>query len=54
MFSKILEDSSSLFMMEREVIFRMNSHIVHVDFEPFFCDHVSTDMIHEGLEGGVT
>ena len=39
-------------MMEREVVFSVDPHIIHVDFKPFLCDHVGTDMIHECLESG--
>ena len=39
-------------MMEREIIFSVDFHIIHVDFKPFFCDHVSANMIHECLESG--
>ena len=52
MFLQMLKDSSSSFVMKREIICGVNSHIIHVDFKPFFCNHVSIDMIHECLEGG--
>ena len=28
----------------------MDAQIIHIDLEPFLRDHVSKDMIHEGLE----
>ena len=28
----------------------MNTEIIHVDLKPFLSDHVSKDMVHEGLE----
>ena len=52
MFSESLEDSASSFVMEGEIILGVNAHVIHVDFEPFFCDHVRTDMIHKRLKGG--
>ena len=52
MFSKILEDSSCSFVVQGEVVLSVDSHIVHVDFEPSFHYHVHTNMIHECLEGG--
>ena len=42
MFLKTEENSSCALMMEVKVI--------HVNFEPSFCDHVCEDMIHEGLK----
>ena len=30
----------------------MNAQIVHVNFQPLFCDHVGKDMVHKGLEDG--
>ena len=52
MFSKVLENPSSSFIMEREVVFSVDPHVIHVDFKPFFCNHVGADMIHEYLESG--
>ena len=28
----------------------MNSQIIHIDFEPFFYDHIRKDIVHECLE----
>ena len=30
----------------------MDTHVIHVDLEPFFCNHVCTDVVHKRLEGG--
>lgn len=30
----------------------MNSEVIHIDFEPVFCNHISKNVIREGLEGG--
>ena len=52
MLLKMLEEFSSLFGIKRKIILGVDSHIIHVDFKPFFHNHVSTDVIHEHLEGG--
>ena len=50
MFSEMEEDFPGSFMVEGEVIFDMNLHVIHVDFQPLFSDIVGKDMVHEGLE----
>ena len=40
----------SLLVMQFHIVFSMNPQVVHIDFEPFFCDHVSKDEVHECLE----
>ena len=52
MFSKALENPLGSFMVKRKVVFGVNAHIVHVDFKPFFCNHVRANMVHECLESG--
>ena len=52
MFPESLEYLLSAFMMESYVIFGVDSHVVHVKFQPLFCEHICEDMIHESLEGG--
>ena len=49
MFLKTEENSSCVLMMEVKVILGMFAKVIHVNFEPSFCDHVCEDMIHEGL-----
>ena len=39
-------------MMESVIILGVDPKIVHVDFQPFFSQHVSKDVIHERLECG--
>ena len=52
MFPESLENASGPFMVEGEVVLGMNAHIVHIDFEPFLCNHVCANVIHERLESG--
>ena len=52
MFSKTLKDTTNMFMMEGESAIGVNAKIVHIDFQPAFCDHISEDVIHESLECG--
>ena len=52
MFPELLKNPSGSFMVEGKIILGVNAHVVHVDFKPFFRDHVCTDMVHERLEGG--
>ena len=37
-------------MVEGKVIFGMATDVIHINFQPFFCHHVSKDMVHKGLE----
>ena len=30
----------------------VNEKVIHLNDEPFFCDHVMKEVIHEALEGG--
>ena len=39
-------------MVEGEVIFGVDTDVIHINFQPFFHYHVSKDVIHEGLECG--
>ena len=39
-------------MMEGEVIFGVDTDVIHINFQPFFHYHVSKDVVHEGLECG--
>ena len=52
MFPELLENSLSLFVMQGEIVLGVDAHVIHVDFEPFFCDHVCTDVVHKHLKGG--
>ena len=52
MFSKSLEYTSGAFMMEGDVIFGMDSHVIHVDFKPLLREHICEDVVHKGLKGG--
>ena len=52
MFSKSLEHTSGALMMEGDVIFGMDSHVIHVDFKPLLWEHICEDVVHEGLKGG--
>ena len=38
--------------MEGKVVFGVDSHIIHVDLEPFLHNHVRADVVHESLECG--
>ena len=55
MFLKALEDFSGSLVVEGKVILNVNTHVIHVDLEPFFCNHVCTYVIHKHLEcrGGI-
>ena len=37
-------------MVEGKVIFGVDTNVVHIYFQPFFCYHVSEDVVHKGLE----
>ena len=37
-------------MVEGEVIFGVDTDVIHINFQPFFCYHVGEDVVHEGLE----
>ena len=39
-------------MVEGKVILGVNTHVVHIDLEPFLSNHVHTDVVHKCLEGG--
>ena len=52
MFPESLKHVSGTFMVESYIIFGVDSHIVHVDLEPFLWKHVCKDVIHECLERG--
>ena len=52
MFPESLEYMSGVFMVEGYIILGVNSHVIHVDFKPFFWEHVCKDVVHESLEGG--
>ena len=52
MFPESLEDTLSSFMMEGYIILGVNSHVIHIDFKPFFWMHICEDMVHKSLEGG--
>ena len=43
---------ASLFMMEGEVVFGVDTDVIHINFQSFFHYHVSEDVVHEGLECG--
>ena len=45
MFPESLENSFGSFVVEDEVVLGVNTHVVHVDFKPFFCDHVCADIV---------
>ena len=52
MFSESLEHTSGALMMEGDVIFGVDSHVIHVDFKPLLWKHICEDVVHEGLKGG--
>ena len=52
MFSESLEHLLSAFRMEGHIILGVDSHVIHVDLKPLFCEHICEDMVHESLEGG--
>ena len=56
MFSEALEYMLSMFVMEGYIILGVDSHVIHVDFKPFFCEHICEDVVHECLKsgGGIT
>ena len=37
-------------MVEGKVIFGVDANVVHINFQPFFCYHISKDVVHKGLE----
>ena len=52
MFSESLKYLLGVFMVESYIILGVDSHIVHVDFEPLLWEHICKDVIHECLECG--
>ena len=44
------KDSTSLLVVQFQVVFSVNAQILHVDLEPFFGNHVSKDMVHKHLK----
>ena len=52
MLPQALENSLGSFVVEGEIVFGVDSHIVHVDLKPLLSNHVCADMVHERLEGG--
>ena len=52
MFSESLEHMSGALMMEGDVVFGVDFHVIHVDFKPFLREHICEDVVHEGLKGG--
>ena len=52
MFPESLKHPSGTFMMESYIVLGVDSHIIHVNFEPFLREHVCKDVIHECLECG--
>ena len=52
MFSESLEHTLGALMMEGDVIFGVDSHVIHVDFKPLLRKHICEDVVHEGLKGG--
>ena len=52
MFSESLEPTSGALMMEGDIIFGVDSHVIHVDFKPLLRKHICKDVVHEGLKGG--
>ena len=52
MLLKVLENSLGSFVVEGEVVFGVDSHIIHVDLKPLLCDHVWANVVHERLESG--
>ena len=37
-------------MVEGKVIFDVDTNVVHINFQRFFCYHVGEDVVHKGLE----
>ena len=37
-------------MVESKVIFGVDTNVIHINFQPFFCYHIGKDMVHKGLE----
>ena len=37
-------------MVEGKVIFGVDANVVHINFQSFFCYHISEDVVHKGLE----
>ena len=42
----------SSFMMKDKVSLGVEAKIIHIDFEPSFCDHISKYVVHKCLESG--
>ena len=36
--------------MEGKVIFGVDTDVIHINFQPFFCYHIGEDVVHKGLE----
>ena len=37
-------------MVEGKVIFGVDTDVIHINFQLFFCYHVGKDVVHKGLE----
>ena len=37
-------------MVEGKVIFGVDTDVIHINFQLFFCYHISEDVVHKGLE----
>ena len=51
MFFELLKHSVDPFLMELKVVFGGNEDVIHVDYQPSFCDFLGEDCIYHGLEG---
>ena len=52
MFPESLEYPLSVLMMEGYVVLGMDSHVIHVNLQPLFWEHICKDMVYESLESG--
>ena len=51
MLLELFEHSVDTFFVEFEVVFGGNKYVIHVDYQPPFCDFLGEDCIHHGLKG---
>ena len=56
MFPEVRKDSTRLLVVQFQVIFSVDTQIIHVDLEPLFSDHVGEDVVHKCLKSwwGIT
>ena len=50
MFPEVRKDSMSSLVVQFQVVFSMDTQIIHIDLEPLVRDHVNEDVVHKCLK----